>query len=143
MHHAIKVGCVHLAKLKTQPGQDPKLAEPAKEELKMAKAWLCNQFFLLDDHNGKEIPLEWALCRFQALSKGQFGDTVDKATWRTFLHHLLPWKDKLAAIQMEIGWVWDPKYHYHLDLTNTVPIQASHPACTQRRKPGRTYTYTN
>ena len=24
---------------------------------------------------------------------------------------------------MDIGLVWDPKYHYHLDLTNTVPIQ--------------------
>ena len=26
------------------------------------------------------------------------------------------------AIQMDIGQVWDLKYHYHLDLTNTVPI---------------------
>ena len=23
---------------------------------------------------------------------------------------------------MDIGQVWDPKCHYHLDLTNTVPI---------------------
>ena len=37
--------------------------------------------------------------------------------------HLLPCEDKLAAIWMDIGLVWDPKYHYHLDLTNTVPIQ--------------------
>ena len=28
------------------------------------------------------------------------------------------------AIQTDIGWVWDPKYHYHLDLTNAMPIWA-------------------
>ena len=28
---------------------------------------------------------------------------------------------------MDIGWVWDPKYHYHLDLNNTVPIRAKPP----------------
>ena len=47
--------------------------------------------------------------------------------WRTFLHHLLPWEDKLVAVQMDIGWVWDPKYHYHLDLTNAVPIRVKPP----------------
>ena len=26
------------------------------------------------------------------------------------------------AIQTDIGWVWDPKYHYCLDLTNAMPI---------------------
>ena len=41
--------------------------------------------------------------------------------------HLLPWEDKLAAVQMDIGQVWDPKYHYRLDLTNTVPIWAKPP----------------
>ena len=25
---------------------------------------------------------------------------------------------------MDIGCIWDLKYHYHLDLTNTVPIWA-------------------
>ena len=35
---------------------------------------------------------------------------------------MLPWEDKLSAIQIIIGPVWDPKYHYHLDLTNAVPI---------------------
>ena len=25
------------------------------------------------------------------------------------------------------GEVWDPKYHYHLDLTNAMPIQAKPP----------------
>ena len=44
-----------------------------------------------------------------------------------FLCRLLPWEDKLAAIQIDIGWVWDPKYHYHLDLTNAVPIQEKLP----------------
>ena len=28
---------------------------------------------------------------------------------------------------MDIGWVWDPKYHYYLDLPNTVPIWAKLP----------------
>ena len=79
------------------------------------------------DHNGKELPLEWALCRYLALSKCQFGDTVDEATWCTFLHHLLPWEDRLVAVQTDIGWVWDPKYHYHLDLTNAVPIRVKPP----------------
>ena len=36
-------------------------------------------------------------------------------------------KDKLAVVQTDIGWVWDPKYHYCLDLTNTVPIWAKPP----------------
>ena len=40
----------------------------------------------------------------------------------TFLCHLLTYEDKLIAIQIDIGQVWDLKYHYHLDLTNTVPI---------------------
>ena len=31
------------------------------------------------------------------------------------------------AIQTDIGRVWDPKYHYHLDLTNAMPIQAKLP----------------
>ena len=44
---------------------------------------------------------------------------------------------------MDIGWVWDPKYHYHLDLTNAVPIRAKPPHLAQRRKPGWTYTWTN
>ena len=79
------------------------------------------------DHNGKKLPLEWALCRYRALSKCHFGDTVDKATWCAFFCRLLPWEDKLAAVKMDIGRVWDPKYHYRLDLTNTVPIRAKPP----------------
>ena len=77
----------------------------------------------MDDPKNKELPPEQALHRFWALFKCQFGKTVDKATRHAFLHHLLLYEDKLAAIQMYIGQVWDPKYHYHLDLTNTVPIQ--------------------
>ena len=50
------------------------------------------------DDNGKELPLDRALCRYWALSKFQFGDTVDEATWRAFLRRLLPWEDKLAAV---------------------------------------------
>ena len=50
------------------------------------------------DYNGKKLPPEWALCRYQALSKCQFGDTVDEATWRAFLRHSLPWEDKLVAL---------------------------------------------
>ena len=37
--------------------------------------------------------------------------------------------------QTDIGWVWDPKSHYHLDLTNAMPIQVqSRPTCAQRRE---------
>ena len=79
------------------------------------------------NHNGKELPLEWALCKYRALSKCQLGDTIDEATQCAFLCCLLPWEDKLAAVQMDIGWVWDPKYHYHLDLTNALPIRAKPP----------------
>ena len=79
------------------------------------------------DDNGKELPPKWALCRYRALSNCQFSNTVGEAAWRTFLHCFLPWEDKLVAVQMDIGQVWDPKYHYHLDLTNTVPIWAKPP----------------
>ena len=44
--------------------------------------------------------------------------------WHAFLCCLLPCEDKLAAVQMDFGWVWDPEYHYCLDITNIVPIQA-------------------
>ena len=52
-----KVGRVHPAELNTQPGWDPKAGELAEEELQMVQAWLCNRD-LLDDHNGKELPLK-------------------------------------------------------------------------------------
>ena len=102
------------------------MAKPAEKEQETALAWLHDRD-LLNDHNGKKLPLEWALHRLQVLSKCQFGDTVDEATWRTFLLCFLSYEDKLAAIQMDIKPVWDPKYHYHLDLTNTVPIRAKPP----------------
>ena len=92
----------------------------------MAWAWLRDQDLMMD-YNGKELPLERALHRYWALSKCQFRDTVDEAARRVFLHCLLPWEDKLAAVQMDIGWVWDPKYHYRLDLTNAMPIRAKPP----------------
>ena len=44
------------------------------------------------------------------------------------MHCLVLCKDKLSAVQMDIRWVWDPKYHYYLDLTNTVPIQEKLPS---------------
>ena len=102
MCHAAKVGCIHLVEPKAQPGRDPQAAKLVEEELEMVWAWLLNQD-LLEDHNNKELPLEWALCRFWALSKCKFGDTVDEATWHAFLHHFLSWEDKLAAIQIDIG----------------------------------------
>ena len=52
---------------------------------------------------------------------------MGEAARHAFLCRLLPYKDQLAAIQMDIGWVGDPKYHYHLGLTNAVPIQAKPP----------------
>ena len=103
------------------------MSELAEEEVEMARAWLCEQDLTID-YNGKELPLEWALCRYRALSKCQFGDTVDEAARRAFLRCLLPWEDKLVAVQMDIGRVWDPKYHYRLDLTNAMPIWAKPPS---------------
>ena len=50
------------------------------------------------DDSGKELPLERALRRYRALSKCQFGDTVDEAARRAYLCHLLPWEDQLAAV---------------------------------------------
>ena len=75
-----------------------------EQELEMTLAWLYDRN-LLDDPNSKELPPDRALCRFQALSKYQFGDTIGEAIWHAFLHHLLPCGDKLAAIQIDIGWV--------------------------------------
>ena len=102
------------------------MAKLEDEEVETAWAWLHNQD-LLDDYNGKELPPKWALYRFWALSKYQFGDTVDEATQHAFLCHLLPCKDKLVAVQTDIRWVGNPKYHYCLDLTNTVPIRVKLP----------------
>ena len=115
-----------MGKQEARPGWNLKAGKLAEKELEMAWAWLRDQDLMMD-HNDKELPLEWALFRYRALSKCQFGDKVGEAAWRTFLHHLLPWEDKLVAVQMDIGWVWDPNYHYCLDLTNTVPIQVKPP----------------
>ena len=60
MRHTAKVGCIHPGELKTQPGRDPKVGKLVEEELKMVWAWLYNRDLLMD-HNGKELPLEWAL----------------------------------------------------------------------------------
>ena len=118
---------------KTCPGWDLKAGKPAEEELEMVRAWLHDQDLMMD-YNGKELLLEWALCRYWALSKCQFGDTVSEAAWHAFLCCLLPWEDKLVAVQMDIGRVWDPKYHYHLDLTNAVPIQKKLPHLRPKEK---------
>ena len=62
------------------------------------------------------------------LSKCQFGDTIDEvAHVHTFCTVCYLGRIKLAAIQMDIGRVGDPKYHYHLDLTNAVPIRVKPP----------------
>ena len=63
----------------TRPGWDLKAGELVEEELETTRAWLHDQGLLMD-YNGKELPLEWALCRYQALFKYKFGDTVDEAT---------------------------------------------------------------
>ena len=63
----------------------------------MVWAWLHDRDLMMDN-NGKELPPEWALCRYPALSKCQFGDTVNEAARRAFLVRLLPWEDKLVAI---------------------------------------------
>ena len=73
-----------------------------EEELEMVWTWLYDQD-LLDNPNGKELPLEWVLYRFQAFSKCYFRDTVGKTIRWAFLYHLWPCEDKLAAIQIDIG----------------------------------------
>ena len=124
--HRTEVGCIQTGKQETCPGWDLKAGEPAEEELEMAWAWFHGRDLMMD-YNCKELPPEWALHRYRALFKCQFGDTVGEAAWCAFLHHLLPWEVKLVAFQIDIGWVWNPKYHYRLDLTNAVPIQAKPP----------------
>ena len=91
------MGSVQEDKQKTCPGQDQKADYPAEEELEKARAWLRDRGLMMDD-NSKGLPPEWALCRYRALSKCQFGDTVDEAALRAFLCRLLPWEDKLVAI---------------------------------------------
>ena len=58
----------------------------------MAWAWLRDRDLMMDD-KGKELPPEWALRRYWALSKCQFGDTVGEAARRAFLCRLLPYED--------------------------------------------------
>ena len=57
-----------MSEQETCPGWDLKVGEPTEEKLEMAWAWLHDQDLMMD-HNGKELPPEWALCRYQALSK--------------------------------------------------------------------------
>ena len=89
---------------------------------------------LLADPNGMELLPKWALCRFWAFSKCQFGDTVGEAAWHAFLYHLLPCEDKHAAAQMDITQLWDPKFDLHLDLINTVPIREKLPFLFTKKK---------
>ena len=96
------------------------------------QTWL-HDWDLLVDTNSKKLLLEQVLCRFQALSKYQFGEAVGEATQHTFLCYLVPFKDKPSVVQMDMGQVWDPKNHYFLDLTNTLPIWAESP-CFQPKK---------
>ena len=91
------MGSVQEEEQKTHPGWDQKADNPAEEELETAWAWLRDRDLMIDD-NGKNLPPERALCRYRALSKCQFGDTVDEAARSAFLRHLLPWEDKLAAV---------------------------------------------
>ena len=57
-----------MSEQETCPGWDLKVGEPAEEKLEMAWAWLHDRDLMMD-HNGKELPPEWALCRYWALSK--------------------------------------------------------------------------
>ena len=74
----------------------------AEEDLKIGKTWLC-YLHLLEKPNGKEISPEWVLCRLQPLYKCQLGVKVGEAALLAFLHRLLPCKDKLAVILIDIG----------------------------------------
>ena len=41
-------------------------------------------------------------------------------------------KTSLQPSRLDIGRVWDPKYHYRLDLTNAVPIRVKPPRLPPR-----------
>ena len=121
------MGSIQEGKQKTRPGWDLKVGKLAEDELEMARAWLHDRDLMMD-YNGKELPLEWAFCRYRVFSKCQFGDThLMKPHGVPSCAIFLPWEDKLAAVQMDIGQVRNPKYHYCLDLTNAVPIRAKPP----------------
>ena len=79
---------------------------------------------MLISAESKELTPEGSIHRYRVLAKYQFGDTIGEAIWCAFLYYLVPCEDKLMVVQIDIRWVWDPKYHYCLDLTNIVPIQA-------------------
>ena len=83
------MGSVQEGEQKTHPRRDLKAGEPAEEELETARAWLHDLDLTMDD-NGKKLPSERALHRYRALSKCQFGDTVDEAARHVFLRRLLP-----------------------------------------------------
>ena len=60
-----------------------------KEELDMVLAWLYNRDLLIGTNNKDLLP-EYAVCRFWALSKCQFGDTIGEDAWLAFLHCFVP-----------------------------------------------------
>ena len=59
------------------------------KEPEIVHAWL-HDLDLLIGFNGKDLPLEQVVCRFWALSKCHFWDTVVEAIWCTFLCYLVP-----------------------------------------------------
>ena len=67
------------------------------EELEILKAWLCDQDLLVGV-NSKELPPEYAACRFLTPSKYQFGETLGETEQQSFLCHLVPFRDKLVVV---------------------------------------------
>ena len=81
------------------------------------------------DDSGKELPPERAPCRYWALPKCQFREQLMRlhSAPSCLICYLGRTNLRPSTVQTDIGWVWDPKYRYHLDLTNAMPIRAKPP----------------
>ena len=93
----------------------------------MAWAWLCDQE-LLDDHNSKELSLQNGLfTQFWALSKCQFGDTVDEATSAPFCAVCCPGRTSLWPSRQILGGSGTQSTTTIWTSPNVVPIWAKPP----------------
>ena len=73
--------------------------------------------------NGSEDE-DTLLRRHAVLSKCNFGEGLPDHAKQRFLRGLIPYEKHIAARQMDMGNVNDPKYLYKLGLNYTIPIWA-------------------
>ena len=91
---------------------------------------------MLTRDNDKDLYCDWLIHRHRALSKCYFEESVGEAKQQNFLWCLLAYEALFSAVQMDIGLVWDTNYHYHLYLTDIIPIWAKLHACSPERNTG-------